>query len=341
MKHKINFSRFSDWDADEIKFSSYLDYVVDPEKSYPEIDFLLQYRGKGLLPRGNLVAFSGRQKSGKSFAVSLLAASMLSGNLSDQFTSRHKGLKVLYADLEMHVSDVSARSKTTARLAGLDENRTNPNFIVLSLREVDYDKRLDKIIEAIDATKSDLVVLDGLADIMLDFNSVEESTKVVNRLMRLSSEKDTVIICIIHLNKASAELKGHAGSILGQKASEVFSVEFNKKALTYTVEQSVSRHALIDNFSFRIVEGTPELIEPETPEQKSGLADLEAETAFYKIFEGRTELSYTVLTQEYSELRGLSMASAKKHVADQRKKGYLIKNKVGGYTFSNPDRAFQ
>lgn len=338
MEIKINFDNFNRFEDDEPEYSGWRDYLVDPSKEYPDIDFLLTYKGRGLLPRGNLVAFSGRQKSGKSFAVSLLVAGLLKGDLAGQFISKYKGLKVLYCDLEMHVSDVANRYKTTAKVANLDGSKAGVNFYMLSLREVDYNNRLELIIKAIDELKPDCVILDGIADIMLDFNSVEESTKIINRLMRLSSEKDIVLICIIHLNKSSPEMKGHAGSILSQKAAEVFQVEFDKKNLLYTVEQSVSRHAPLENFSFKIEDGIPELVEAEPPgATKSRLQDQDAERAFSNIFASKPEILYSELYREYAEVRGVSNATAKRHIADWHARSILLKSKDGVYTYNCPD----
>ena len=88
------------------------------------------------------------------------------------------------------------------------------------------------------------VLLDGVADFVVDVNSSKDCPEFVTKLHRLAIEYDTVIVCILHLNPGSDfKSRGHLGSQLERKSETVLRLE--KKDAIFTAYTAASRNAPI------------------------------------------------------------------------------------------------
>ena len=100
----------------------------------------------------------------------------------------------------------------------------------------------------------DVIFIDGIVDLMVNFNDVEESKKIIEELMRLSTKEesgnDIAIICVLHTNKAAEDhnMRGHLGTMLTQKAGTV--LEVSKKNGLFTVSNTEARHKEAPDWSF-------------------------------------------------------------------------------------------
>lgn len=325
----INFNYFEAWGVDEATYSSWESYEVDLSKEYPPVDFLLEHKGVGILPRGELIAVAGKAKSGKSYMLSLLTAALLGcEDILSSFTALCPGVKILLCDTEMHSSNVAERARKTLRAAGLNALQSHPNYKILSLRELSHEERFNAIEEAIKSIKPDIVIIDGVVDLLADFNSVEESKTCVGRLMRLSSQNKCAIVSVLHENKSAIDnnMRGHLGTELTNKCSEVYSVKHDTKAGHYTVEQTMCRNRPAGNWAFVIDEGgMPEIIALETPESKASKKDREELNTFADIFSDSDSMTHTELVAEYMERAGVAKPTAARHVSGWVKRGELQK----------------
>lgn len=113
--------------------------------------------------------------------------------------------------------------------------------------------------EAIVAFKPDFVLIDGIRDLGNDFNNVEESTKIINEILALSSEYRCAIMNVIHQNKGKDDTpRGHLGTELMNKCSDGYYVA-RPVGAPVTVSQKISRNAQISDWHFYINdEGKPE-----------------------------------------------------------------------------------
>jgi len=324
---QIDFKNFEHWGADDRTWHNCENFEVDVSKPIEEIDFLLKYDNAGLLPRGDILAFTGKAKSGKSFSISIIIAALLKGEL-DGFKALNPNSKVLLLDTEMHRSNVAKRAKATLKLTGMETNVSNPNFKVLSLRELDYKARFLILEEAIEDYRPDIVFLDGVSDIVRDFNDLTESKEVVNRLMKLSSVSNCAIICLLHENKSVLDknMRGHLGTELTNKCSEVYSVHFDKSSNQYRVEQTLCRNKPISDWAFSINEdGVPKIEIVETPITKGAINDISEANAFEGILTKSENVTYSKLVDNYSELMAVSKPTAKRHISKWVERGILKK----------------
>jgi RecA-family ATPase len=108
-----------------------------------------------------------------------------------------------------------------------------------------------------------LLIIDGVADLCSDVNSIEQSNLLVSTLMRISTQYKVHIITVIHQNYGSQKLgTGHLGSALEKKAETVVSLEANTMNKGWvTVKCGRSRGYSFETFSFEVNEkGLPTIV---------------------------------------------------------------------------------
>lgn len=70
-----------------------------------------------------------------------------------------------------------------------------------------------------------LVVIDGIADLVRCANDEAESVAIIDELYRLAGIYKTCIICVLHFVPNGLKLRGHLGSELQRKAAAILSIE--------------------------------------------------------------------------------------------------------------------
>lgn len=119
----------------------------------------------------------------------------------------------------------------------------------------------------------DLVILDGIRDLVNDINDGVMAQDVIERLMHLASELHCCLVCILHQNKGSEDknLRGWIGTELKNKAFEVY--ECTKDAdRVFTWRQTDTRkYDIVDKLLYTVSEdGIPQLCSvEEIPENHS------------------------------------------------------------------------
>ena len=178
-------------------------YLLDAEQDYPEPHYLLEYGGVGFSPLGGIQAMSGQKKNGKSFVITQLMAAIL-GAGSERVEQYLGGLKlredtvehighrptVLYIDTEMEKLNTAKVLRRVHWLCGWDLKKNSDYFHVLWLRTVeDPKKKMEIVNAAINYYKPTAVFIDGLRDLLTDFNSLDESMPLIAQLMKTATDK--------------------------------------------------------------------------------------------------------------------------------------------------------
>ena len=112
--------------------------------------------------------------------------------------------------------------------------------------------------------------VDGIADLQRNTNDLEESDRLVNRLMALSTLYDCHILCVLHANPGTDKARGHLGSSLQRKAESVLFV--HRADDCSIVEPQFCRNEPFERFAFRVSEeGIPQLCDMPTftPERRN------------------------------------------------------------------------
>lgn len=279
--------------VDEINAEELRKYWLDPAVDYPEPHFMFEYNGVGFSPLGGIQAISGQKKNGKTFVLAqLMAVALGKGGRLDEYLpglrTREDTIewlghepKVLYCDTEMEQLNTAKVLRRVHWLLEWDLKERSERFFVLWLREVPKTEKATAnkerwrlIKNAIELVKPDIVFVDGLRDLVNDFNDNSESSAIVGEMMSLASQKQLCIWNVLHYNPKpsnddESKMRGHLGTELGNKVSDTFVSTKKKDAgtgkVTFSVRQQDARGKDVDDWKFEVVDdagnlGIPRII---------------------------------------------------------------------------------
>jgi len=281
---------------------------VDPceillENEYPEPRYSLTIGGIGTLPQGDIAAIKAKSKNGKTYLASIFGASV---HGSDAFgmQSQVRGSTVLYFDTEQNERNTARVLRRMNALCGYDTKVTKQEVRAYSIRRIDTASRWAYITEQVNMRNPSVIIIDGIVDLVKDFNDPIESKEFVSNLLKFAQERDISIICILHTNKAKDDnnMRGHLGTILEQKAADIFEVV--KNGSTFTVKETECRNQPIDEFSFVLDNDGmphPSSLPVKVPHEKE-LAELRE--FLPKAFRDKSVLQRNALERAYGEVSG-------------------------------------
>ena len=213
---------------------------ITPEKELPKMDFLFRLFGKPCFPRRELVAITGKAKSGKTFVTSMLMACCQVSDVLSFHREPESPLRLLWYDTEQ--SDESTQDILRNRVMRMADGG-GKLFDIFNVRGVPWKERRDLLCEAVKRCKPDLVIVDGIRDLVNDINDGVLAQEVMEELMHLATEHDCCIVCVLHQNKSGEDhnLRGWIGTELMNKAFEVYSCEKLLPQRIFSLEQTLTR----------------------------------------------------------------------------------------------------
>lgn len=296
-------------------------YMTDPDALDPwaEVEPLntwVEIGGRPAFPTAGLISISAKRKQGKSLAISALAIPLLTGKEFGNVVPLMRPKRLILFDTEMDSRTLQGRLQALLRQVGKD----NPALAVFPILSKDRDTRLEFIKSKVDKYSPDLVVLDGVADLMTDINDYKEAATLLEEVMKLA-EKRTVI-CVLHQNKALTDeaMRGHLGTCLGNKAIENYSMK--RAGRTFELSCVDSRTTGTDDaptFKFA-VDTNGNIISTETifaEAEERRRADMAEE--FAALFGEASTLTYTDMVQAIEKKYQLKDRAAKNKVEEAKK----------------------
>ena len=204
---------------------------------------------------GNLSVVTAPPKTKKTFFISLLSSAFLS--TQNVYVGKIKGHRgnghLIHFDTEQGHWHCQ---KVFKRVYDMDSKINKNIYHTFGLRAISHNSRLEFIEYYLSKkiNSPSLVIIDGIADLVSDVNSLEESNAVVQKLMEWSANFNCHIINVIHQNFGSTKLgTGHLGSFLEKKAETVISLEANTVNKDWvTVKCGRSRGYAFETFSFEV-----------------------------------------------------------------------------------------
>jgi len=153
-------------------------------------------------------------------------------------------LRVLWYDTEQ--SDQSTQDILRHRIVPMVEAAgpfQDDQMDIFNVRSLNWEVRRDLLKEAIANSSPDLVIVDGIRDLVNDINDGVLAQEVIEHLMSLAQAHDCCIVCILHQNKGSEDknLRGWIGTELMNKAFEVYSCEKLLPKRIFKFEQTLTR----------------------------------------------------------------------------------------------------
>ena len=269
-------------------------YLLDATQNYPEPFYMLEYKGVPFSTLGGIQALSGQKKNGKTFVLAQLMAAILSNGsqrtqaflnglqvpertlqyLRDKYKNPKYLPSVLYVDTEMEKLNSAKVLRRVHWLCDWQMDVPNERFHVLWLRGVTdakdsegkvseraYAKRYRLIRMAIEMLHPDAVFIDGIRDIIGDFNDNKESAQLVGELMALAEQENICIWNTLHMNPRpgnddESKMRGHLGTELGNKITDTLVSIKSKTAdgVTFTVKQNDARGKDMEDWKFEVTE---------------------------------------------------------------------------------------
>ena len=295
---------------------------ITPDSKLSPVDFLFRLHGKPCFARGELTALSGKAKSGKTFVCSILMTLCFRTEvLSLQRIEPHP-LHVLWFDTEQ--SDESTQDILKNRIMKMVQKPTelsstalsssslsphtsalNHQLDVFNVRRDPISERLPLLEIAVRYRKPDLVILDGIRDLVSDINDGIVAQNVVERLMHLAQEHHCCIVCVLHQNKSVEDrnLRGWIGTELKNKAFEVYECVKSSERIFTWAQTDTRKYDIPEGISFAIDDdGIPyrcterQLLEAQYEAQRKIVAKMEKS--------GRSSKPYGDLNPKYSHREG-------------------------------------
>ncbi len=295
-----------------------LPHLVDLTQPAPAVKPIIEQRGMTIASLGNISAVVGAAKSKKTFLCSALVGGLLSEN--GDFGIAPRLAKVLWVDTEQSQLHTRKVVERIHRLAGWTVERNCGLLHTLCLREVEPKQRAELLYMAIELYKPHLVVVDGISDLMYNTNDIEESDRIVGRMMALSTEYNCHILCVLHTNPNSDKARGHIGSTLQRKAETVIFV--HKVGECSVVEPQFCRNEEFEPFAFIVnEEGLP--VECDLPKESSNSSNecVRIMEAYYP-----NGIERMVLLDRLTSEAGLTYGSAQVKVSRALRAGLLTCN---------------
>lgn len=241
---------------------------ITREKQLPQMDYLFRIFGKPCFPRGELVAVTGKAKSGKTLFTSMLMACCVRDEVLqiqrpfDEVDGdwQSRPIRCLWYDTEQ--SEQSTQDILKHRIDKLISSpggMTVPQDVdplsyydIFNVRSLHYEERLRAFQTAVRKYHPDLVILDGVRDLLADINDGVMAQMLMERLMKLSQDCRCCIVCVLHQNKGAEDrnLRGWIGTELMNKAFEVYACEKVKPDNIFVVEQTHTRKYDLDRMLF-------------------------------------------------------------------------------------------
>ena len=264
---------------------------ITPDKELQKMEFLFRLFHKPCFPRGELVALSGKAKSGKTFVCSILMALSYRSQVLSVERIEPKKLHVLWYDTEQ--SEESTQDILCNRIipmTGIAEDQfPMDSFDIFNVRAESYDQRLPMLEAAVQYYEPDLVILDGIRDLVGDINDGIIAQECIERLMHLASDRRCCIVCILHQNKSTEDrnLRGWIGTELKNKAFEVYECSKSSERIFMWGQTDTRKYDILDTLKFAVnEEGIPYLC---TEEQlKEAMFEAQKKAAGNRQTEGKT-----------------------------------------------------
>lgn len=321
--------------GDEWQYDDITPYLLDFEEVYKPPRYTLSWQGVKFAPLGGIHNITGQSGNGKTMTIAQFMATILCGEfgqLKYELSEEIPNPRVLYIDTEMEKDNTIAVKNRVLTMAGRDIHQKYDDFVVVMLRDVNEIPVRDKsgqpvvdkqgrivyvnpaivrwraTLKAISQFKPTAVFIDGLLDVVADFNDNIECQSLIFKCMKVAVRYDISLWCILHQNPGGDKLVGHLGSFLERKVTDVIQTRKLKdektKEITFEVKQKKARSRDFPDWQFKVLPidgwGRPEQLDAaQAPERMTGDAMPDVERWFR---EARDKIAWPATRQTIKEV---------------------------------------
>ena len=235
---KPDFLQGDDWfDADIA--GDFLDF----DKPYRPPRYTMEREGVPFADVGEIHIISGKPGNGKTGLMAQLIAATLGGRFGNTVARKvgHKvngsddfhelPTRILYVDTEQGEDDTIGFKNRVISMSGVSKDEAKEHLKILRLRDTELAQdRWRKILKSIWQVQPTDIFLDGMLDIVEDYNDQKECQPIIRKCMMMATHYDTSLWAVLHENPMVDKLVGTLGSITQRKVSEIFTVIKVKQA---------------------------------------------------------------------------------------------------------------
>ena len=215
---------------------------ITPSTEVEPHQFLFTWNDRPCFARGELVALTGKAKSGKTYVCSLLMALAIKPQIMGIQRIQEEPLKVLWIDTEQ--SPDSTHEILSMRIGSLIEQEvSDEQYFVYNFRQENWQDRLSLVLACISKHAPDLVIFDGIRDVVGDINNYQEAQTVLGKMLSIASWSNACIVCVLHQNKSLEDktLRGALGTELQNKSFETYECQKDPDTRIFTMRQVATR----------------------------------------------------------------------------------------------------
>ncbi len=203
--------------------------AFDPKRQIPKPVPIYTLAGTTICTPGNITAIYSQAKTGKSsFIGAMMSASMTNPTAGRDTLGivgpNYSNHAVLHFDTEQSPYDWQQLVKSSLRRVGSDKPPAwLMSYILTGMPAPQCRDFIEASLKRAKKIHGDIhsVIIDGVADLVVDPNDPAECFPLITRLHALAIEYNTALILVLHLNpgaEANAKGRGHLGSQLERKA---------------------------------------------------------------------------------------------------------------------------
>lgn len=317
--------------AEQMKFKAevtedklkYRLHILDLSLPTNEPKFMFSIGGVPTIPQGELVGIKGRAKMGKSQFEYYLIAVMLARAARGSVKPLQDSYKILLFDTEQSQVSLKKCCQRALNFAGLPADKNNDYFLPFFMRPLSIEERRKVIADAVDAEKPDIVFIDGVRDLLQDFNSLDQSNDLIQWLLSLTAEHGCTIVSVLHQNKAKDDgnMRGHLGTELLNKLTDCF--EVSKKDGKFLVTCTDSRNVPCGDFAFSINGEGNFQTEEAVVEDKNSARAAEIQRVLKLCFKDKASMRYGELVEAYHLEAAVTDRTAKTHIKEAKDNDFI------------------
>lgn len=325
---------------------------LDFDKPYRPPRYTLERNDVAFADVGEIHIVSGKPGNGKTGLMAQLIAATLGGSFGKTI-ARKVGHKVngseefhevstciLYVDTEQGEDDTIGFKNRILSMSGVPKDEAKQHLKILRLRDTELAlDRWKKILKAIWLVQPTDIFLDGMLDIVEDYNDQKECQPIIRKCMMLATHYDASLWAVLHENPMVDKLVGTLGSITQRKVSEIFTVIKVKQSdlkehdrnprlppIYFRVKQNKARGKDVDDWYFHYVSvdggwGQPVEIDDEAAPQVAAKAQDASEQLLKAIVKCLLEFMSPPQSEYFTNI--VKELKRRMHVGETKAKEYF------------------
>jgi hypothetical protein len=251
-KKDIEAKFFKELETPEAKQKTFLEqkelpyFIPTWDNKPPFKEPIVKLNGQSILSFQNLTCLLASQGSGKSSVMESIVSAVVNPQADNLFFTT-TAQRVLYIDFERTETDVwNSFNRVMLRSKVIKGTEVNTQKIA-SLRRIPNAKSRKQTIEdLIKDFKPELLLLDGVGDLVDDTNSLPEAIECKVWVREITAKYNLSIITTLHPNKGTKIPRGHIGSEMLRECENVLIIQVNgdeSRTITTDFEHGKARNS--------------------------------------------------------------------------------------------------